>query len=216
MMVTENTLRMFAKEANSKYFNDELNISVISFEISGRMVRALGLYTVKNPTTRPVQSIKISKICISVNDWKNTMVHELVHAWQFQTGKPLDHGYYFKAKSDLIRRIDPKMIITTVCKDPMVGEAIRAARTGKVGSIIKWMITSANGQQVHFLRSVDKLGFRTLAARGFRVYKLTTPVSKVSAKQNINSLINSRTHYSRSIIAANMANALRTAIEIKG
>ena len=87
------------RELNATKFGGQL--SDIPIRVSGRMKSRLGHYTLKNQKRHP-QEIVISKRHIRKHGWDEavqTLLHEMVHQWQDETGRPVDHGPEFRAKS---------------------------------------------------------------------------------------------------------------------
>ena len=86
------------REMNVKYFDGALQ--VIPLRLSGRMATRLGHY---DPGTRHTQSeIVISRAHITRHGWReamHTLLHEMVHQWQHETGRPVDHGTAFRQKA---------------------------------------------------------------------------------------------------------------------
>ena len=84
---------------NSAKFGGEL--SAIPIRVSGRMKSRLGHYTLRGQA-RHKQEIVISRRHIRRHGWDEalqTLLHEMVHQWQDETGRAVDHGPEFRAKS---------------------------------------------------------------------------------------------------------------------
>jgi hypothetical protein len=61
----------------------------------------LGHYTAASPVGEPAE-IVISRDHVSRHGWDealHTLLHEMVHQWQDETGRPIDHGATFRAKA---------------------------------------------------------------------------------------------------------------------
>ena len=89
-------------ELNATKFGGEL--SAIPIRVSGRMKSRLGHYTLRGQT-RYRQEIVISRRHIRKHGWDEsvqTLLHEMVHQWQDETGRPVDHGPDFREKSRLV------------------------------------------------------------------------------------------------------------------
>lgn len=87
------------RQLNLDHFGGEL--SPIPIRISGRMKSRLGEVTV-DPTTGKPAEIGISRRHILRHGWEevsHTMLHEMVHQWQAETGLPIDHGPGFRRKA---------------------------------------------------------------------------------------------------------------------
>ena len=68
------------------------------------MKSRLGHYTLRGQTQHQ-QEIVISRRHIRRHGWAEavqTLLHEMVHQWQDETGMPVDHGREFRRKSKLV------------------------------------------------------------------------------------------------------------------
>jgi hypothetical protein len=92
-------LRQAHREFNAAHFGGALGDVPIS--VSGRMKTRLGQYT-------PVQDgIDVAEIAIGRrhirrdpwDDVLHTLLHEMVHQWQDESGLPVDHGVAFRRKA---------------------------------------------------------------------------------------------------------------------
>ena len=84
---------------NREHFEGRLR--EIPFRISGRMKTRLGEYSVNVRTGESV-AITISRSHVRNESWEeveHTVLHEMVHQWQVETGLPLDHGREFRQKA---------------------------------------------------------------------------------------------------------------------
>ncbi len=93
------TLRRIHQQLNDERFGGEL--SSIKFRISHRMRRRLGELTVDPETDRAVE-IAISARHLRRDDWhevEHTVLHEMVHQWQAESGLDIDHGATFRLKA---------------------------------------------------------------------------------------------------------------------
>ena len=86
------------RELNDKWFANTL--SVIPLRLSGRMATRLGHY---DPGSRHMApEIVMSRTHITRHGWReamHTLLHEMVHQWQHETGQPVDHGPAFRQKA---------------------------------------------------------------------------------------------------------------------
>jgi hypothetical protein len=86
------------RELNAKWFASTL--SVIPLRLSGRMATRLGHY---DPGSRHIApEIVMSRTHITRHGWReamHTLLHEMVHQWQHETGQPVDHGTAFRQKA---------------------------------------------------------------------------------------------------------------------
>jgi hypothetical protein len=83
---------------NAEHFGGAL--SAIPIRVSRRMRARLGQYAAAN-SVAPAE-ISISHSHIRRHGWEealHTLLHEMVHQWQAETGHPLDHGREFRAKA---------------------------------------------------------------------------------------------------------------------
>jgi hypothetical protein len=84
---------------NQLYFEGKLR--EIPFRLSGRMRTRLGEYSVNVRTGESV-AITISRSHIRNEPWpevEHTVLHEMVHQWQVESGLALDHGSQFRRKA---------------------------------------------------------------------------------------------------------------------
>ncbi len=82
---------------NGRHFNGELE--TVPIRVSRRMKSRLGHYSPGREGTRA--EIAISRSHIRRHGWPealHTLLHEMVHQWQDETGRPIDHGSGFRAK----------------------------------------------------------------------------------------------------------------------
>jgi len=83
---------------NAEHFGGTLK--TVPVRISRRMQSRLGHYTAATPTA--TGEIAISFRHLRRHGWTevlHTLLHEMVHQWQDETGNPLDHGPGFRAKA---------------------------------------------------------------------------------------------------------------------
>jgi hypothetical protein len=76
-------------------------LGTIPIRLSGRMRTRLGELAVDLKTGRPTE-ITISRRHILRHSWpevEHTVLHEMVHQWQAETGLPVDHGRGFRRKA---------------------------------------------------------------------------------------------------------------------
>jgi hypothetical protein len=87
------------RELNLAKFGGEL--SKIPIRVSRRMKSRLGHYTLRGQD-RYRSEIVISRRHIRRHGWDEaiqTLLHEMVHQWQDETGQKVDHGPEFRRKS---------------------------------------------------------------------------------------------------------------------
>lgn len=91
-------LRDWHARYNAEHFGGALK--TVPVRISRRMKSRLGHYTAATPGTSG--EIAISYRHYRRHGWTEvlqTLLHEMVHQWQDETGLPLDHGPWFRAKA---------------------------------------------------------------------------------------------------------------------
>jgi hypothetical protein len=92
-------LQQLHRRLNAEHFGDRLG--EVPIRLSGRMRTRLGEVSVDLRTGRPIE-IAISRRHLAHHPWSevvHTMLHELVHPWQAETGLPVDHGPTFRTKA---------------------------------------------------------------------------------------------------------------------
>ena len=102
-------LRQLHAALNARHFGAELQ--PITIRLSGRMERRLGELRLERATGRPVH-IAISRAHLRRDGWlsvADTLLHEMVHQWQAETGRPVDHGSEFRQKA-LAVGIEPRAV----------------------------------------------------------------------------------------------------------
>ena len=92
-------LQRLHAELNGRHFGGSLG--ELPIRLSGRMRTRLGELAVDLRSSRPLE-IAISRRHLSRHDWvevEHTMLHEMVHQWQAETGLRVDHGPTFRRKA---------------------------------------------------------------------------------------------------------------------
>jgi hypothetical protein len=92
-------LESLHRDLNQKHFAGSLG--EIRIRISSRMRRRLGELSVDIRTGRPLE-LSISRRHIARHSWaevEHTVLHEMVHQWQAETGLRVDHGPTFRSKA---------------------------------------------------------------------------------------------------------------------
>lgn len=86
------------RQLNTQWFGGTL--SAIPLRLSGKMATRLGHY---DPGSRHLApEIVMSRSHIAKHGWReamHTLLHEMVHQWQHETGRPVDHGPEFRNKA---------------------------------------------------------------------------------------------------------------------
>ncbi|HYW31843.1 MAG TPA: SprT-like domain-containing protein, partial [Gemmatimonas sp.] len=85
------------RELNTRWFDGALQ--PVALRISGRMASRLGHY---DPGSRLTPAeIALSRSHVVKHGWReamHTLLHEMVHQWQHESGMPIDHGTAFRKK----------------------------------------------------------------------------------------------------------------------
>ena len=92
-------LRTLHRELNRNHFGGALG--EIPIRLSGRMRTRLGEVSVDLRTGRPIE-IALSRRHLAEHPWpevEHTVLHEMVHQWQAETGRSIDHGRTFRQKA---------------------------------------------------------------------------------------------------------------------
>jgi SprT-like family protein len=92
-------LELLHRRFNALHFGGTLGD--ISIRLSGRMKSRLGEVALDLETGRPME-IGISRRHIARHSWsevEHTLLHEMVHQWQAETGLRVDHGPGFRRKA---------------------------------------------------------------------------------------------------------------------
>lgn len=86
------------RQLNTQHFAGAL--TALPIRLSGRMATRLGHF---DPGSKHVASeIVMSRKHVVKHGWReamHTLLHEMVHQWQHETGAPLDHGAGFRKKA---------------------------------------------------------------------------------------------------------------------
>jgi hypothetical protein len=92
-------LEAMHRDLNIRHFGGLL--STITIRLSGRMKTRLGELSVDH-NDNSNKEIGISRRHLTRHSWsevEHTMLHEMVHQWQAESGYPVDHGPVFRAKA---------------------------------------------------------------------------------------------------------------------
>jgi hypothetical protein len=92
-------LRQMHDRLNATHFESKLE--ELPIRLSGRMRSRLGELTVDLRTGHALE-IALSRRHLAEHDWtevEHTMLHEMVHQWQAESGLPVDHGPSFREKA---------------------------------------------------------------------------------------------------------------------
>ncbi|HEY8197038.1 MAG TPA: SprT-like domain-containing protein [Gemmatimonadales bacterium] len=92
-------LESLHRQLNAQHFGGAL--AEIPIRLSGRMRTRLGELAVEIRSGQPI-NITISRRHIARHGWsevEHTLLHEMVHQWQAETGLGIDHGRTFRRKA---------------------------------------------------------------------------------------------------------------------
>jgi hypothetical protein len=92
-------LREWHRRYNSRHFQGRLR--EIEIRVSRRMKSRLGHYTAATPGGEPAE-IALSRAHLRRHGWTetlHTLLHEMVHQWQDESGHTIDHGRSFRSKA---------------------------------------------------------------------------------------------------------------------
>ena len=92
-------LRAWHARYNARYFRGRLRD--VDIRVSRRMKSRLGHYTAATPGGETAE-IAISRAHLRRHGWQetlHTLLHEMVHQWQDETSRTIDHGATFRAKA---------------------------------------------------------------------------------------------------------------------
>lgn len=98
LAITDRLARLF-DELNREHFAGRL--PVLPIRLSGRMRTRLGQLCLDPETLEPFE-ITLSRKHVVLHGWdeaRHTMLHEMVHLWQYTSGYPVDHGPIFRSKA---------------------------------------------------------------------------------------------------------------------
>src|SRR5687768_13888685 len=121
---------------NADYFAGVLG--EIPIRLSGRMRVRLGEVSVDLRTGRPIE-IALSRLHVSRHPWEeveHTMLHEMVHQWQAESGLSVDHGPTFRAKAREVGVLPAARRPLAAAGQPgrRAGGQMRSAAARKAGS----------------------------------------------------------------------------------
>lgn len=98
LFLTDRLARLF-EDLNRLHFEGRL--PDIPLRLSGRMRTRLGQLCLDSDTLHPFE-ITMSRRHIERHGWdeaRQTLLHEMVHLWQYASGYPVDHGPIFRSKA---------------------------------------------------------------------------------------------------------------------
>lgn len=170
MKATITTITKMFNEFNVVFFNDELK--GIEFMISNRMSSALGKASVKSNYWNTERTITISG-CYDFTELQlaNTLVHEMIHIWQYNHYRDMGHGYTFKKKASEIMSYDNTFTIERLYNIDKEGELVSTKEVKD--SYVMWFkhndgktmglkINKDKGQDIVVKKRMNKLGYEFL------------------------------------------------------
>jgi hypothetical protein len=92
-------LRGWHERYNARHFHGRL--TRVEIRVSRRMKSRLGHYTAATPGGEEAE-IALSRTHLRRHGWQealHTLLHEMVHQWQDESGHTIDHGAIFRAKA---------------------------------------------------------------------------------------------------------------------
>ena len=92
-------LSAWHQQYNVRHFDGQLR--TVCIRVSRRMKSRLGHYTAGTLAGEAAE-VAISRAHVKAHGWPealHTLLHEMVHQWQDETGLPIDHGATFRAKA---------------------------------------------------------------------------------------------------------------------
>ena len=95
-------LHLMHQQLNARHFGGELG--ELPFRLSGRMRRRLGQVTLSRETGEATE-IAMNRRHVQGDPWdevEDTLLHEMVHQWQAETGRSVDHGVEFRRKMSTV------------------------------------------------------------------------------------------------------------------
>lgn len=141
--LTTAILRNWWKQFNSEYFNGELTMPD-RFELT-KSKRALGQFASNGGMWYiPTMTIRISIYYDRCeHDFQETLLHEMIHQWQFEQHLPVDHKANFKKKAAQINKQGGWSISRTTNVDDGVADGIAPKKRLGSAYLIKF---TRNGQ----------------------------------------------------------------------
>lgn len=101
---------------NKKFFNDSISIPV-EFDLCTGVNEGLTEKVIEKNNKIEKVIIKINKVLLEIQfeeELENTLVHEMIHAWQIEYLHYADHLQSFKNWAIKIAKIDPNMQIARI------------------------------------------------------------------------------------------------------
>ena len=114
-------LSQLHRELNLRHFQGAL--SRVPLRISRRMRRKLGELTLDAGSELPIE-ITIAHAHMQQDAWReveHTLLHEMIHQWQAESGLPVDHGATFRRKARAVG-VAPRAVRSIDRKSPKTEE----------------------------------------------------------------------------------------------
>lgn len=170
-----------AKEFNRDYFDSKINLENVTFKISNRMTRTWGNCEYAYATRKITINIS-SIIFLEERHWHQTLVHELIHALEFQQYEKSSHGEFFKVWAKTINYKSDGYFTITRCTaaDQKVANAVEKKRKERVKKqyILKY------GNFITFLRKMNAYDIEDAVRLGLEVYKVKNPITNIQHAKN--------------------------------
>lgn len=188
-MYDERRITAAAMAANKQYFNSELPIHLLTFKTKA-MGQICGNFRGQGNRSG---IITINSAILKPNvPWEKTLIHELIHFWQYVNGYNASHGHTFHRMARTIYNRGYKYLITTKNNVPEISEAIKSAQP----EIISFMVEK-NGF-ANFFRNLSLRDLRYLQSKGYEISTVTINKSSFTHCKNIDSFCKRKYHYSLS------------------
>lgn len=200
-MTNEAKMKKAAKEFNTKFFENELDIDSIKFKVSTRMTRTRGTCTVRNGE---VSITLASELFLANSEWKPTLLHEMIHAYQWKDGDNLNHGDSFKSMSRRIKTLSKGEYVLTRCtatKDKKVAEAVASKLATKTAQQYVVYSKGPKPTQMNFVRSLTKAQIIWLTSHGRRVQKVLNPTNTIRHKKNFEYILKWESYYPTGLLS---------------
>jgi hypothetical protein len=121
-------LRSLHRQLNREHF--AATLGEIPIRLSGRMRTRLGEVSVDLRTGKPIE-IALSRRHLADHPWsevEHTMLHEMVHQWQAETGRSIDHGPTFREKAREVGVLPAaRRAVARAAADQTDGRTVRSA-----------------------------------------------------------------------------------------
>lgn len=142
------TLKQEAIEMNKKYFNNEIDLNRVKFNISKRYTKTRGTFST-------LKGITLSYLLMEFpHEWKKTLLHELIHSYTYQKYDTLDHGKDFKALSAKIYGISKGVYNITRITEASAELNIAIKNKRSCSSSVSYAVFNPKRNTWNFLRNL--------------------------------------------------------------